>query len=118
MNEAEFSEVVKAVCKRPRMFTPYGTLAEVIAYLEGYSLAARVQPHSHWGMSRFYQWLKQQPGNPEKAVRWEELLDCHNTSEAELSRFAESYDAFVQNISLSKTNRQMVQDRELENGDA
>jgi len=47
VNEIELSEfqvtlsdVVRAICQRPRVYTMHGTFGEVLAFLEGYTTGA------------------------------------------------------------------------------
>jgi hypothetical protein len=102
MNKLEFSEIVQAVCQRPRMYTPYGTLAEVISYHEEAAHAAGVDDSIFWGLSGFHSWFEKELGYPNKNVRWEELLDCHSTDEEEMMKFAERYRAYAEYVSKSK----------------
>lgn len=96
MNELEFSEVVAAVCQRPRMYTPFGTVAEVISYLEGYAKAAKVEGYSHWGMAQFNNWVQQKERSA--VHRWEELLNCRSNSETDLGEFAQLYRDYAQAV--------------------
>lgn len=100
MNELEFSEVVAAVCKRPRMYMPVGTLGHIISYLEGYSKAALVQAPSHSGLSGFRNWLLRKFKRSQESTAWEELFDCSSSDEAVLNSFAELYAAYANSVAF------------------
>ena len=114
MNELEFAEYVTAFCKRPRMYMPVGTLGHVIAFLEGYSMAAGVQPYSHSRLSGFHEWLQQKMNRKRQMPNlWEDLLDCSSTDETELNNFARLYQEYAEMVcskgGLSVTRKRILE---------
>ncbi len=61
--------IVEMLIKRPAMFTAHGSLAEVIAYLEGYEAAPQTtagtaNPDSGPSIKEAFEWLAEQCGGP------------------------------------------------------
>src|SRR5262245_55237171 len=50
---------IDCVCSRPRLYTPHGTLAEVVSYLDGYHNGLQLGGASRGGAEwhRFCEWL-------------------------------------------------------------
>ena len=95
MTKLEFSENVTAICKRPRMYTLHGTLAEVIAKLDGLGKGIGLQPGSHWGISGFFEWLRMKLGKDDQ-MRWDDLLLTFGDEKAALEAFAKLYREYAE----------------------
>jgi len=81
--------IAQCVCKRPRMYTANGTLAEVLALFEGYNLALRYgsSPAKDTSPAHVLKWLAGELGEdvvwPEERVTW--LLERFQSEAAALS---------------------------------
>ena len=61
-----FADVVETLCRYPRMYTMNGSFAEVVAFLEGYTIADAKDSRRDWhGFSR---WLTAKMGYPDNVV--------------------------------------------------
>ena len=62
MEETEFAKVVDNVCRHPSMFTPNGTVAEVMSFLEGFAMGAQVggakNRNCHSKLTPFRRWCE------------------------------------------------------------
>ena len=90
--------VAEFMCARPRVFTPNGTLGEVIAALSGFDYAAQIQAEENnlkreTSASHVLRWLTEEipaDGTTPLASWLPGLLDRYKTEEAALSAMRES----------------------------
>jgi hypothetical protein len=85
-----FSEIVGAFCKYPRMYTRYGTLAEVVTYLDGYAWGARV-PRGITPFSFFLSDLAKKLNHSDSFTPWEFLMNIYGTEEKVLAALPDLY---------------------------
>ena len=58
MSEAEFSEFIEAICKRPKMYTPTGSFYEAVSFLEGFGSKIDIENNcSHSVFTPFLNWI-------------------------------------------------------------
>lgn len=77
MTENEFLEIVVALCKRPKMYTPSGTFFEVVSFLDGFGIAAHVRPEKdppHSTFPPFFDWLDNNLDHPPDIRNWDDFL--------------------------------------------
>lgn len=94
MTKLEFAETVAATCKRPAAYTLHGTLAEVIANLDGLAKGFNLQPGSPWGISGFFEWLAKKLGK--NTTRGDELLLTFGDEATALREFARLYREYAE----------------------
>ncbi len=91
LSREEFFEVVEALCRRPKGYTPSGSFNEVICFLEGYALGADLDDKQyHSRTAPFRKWLTFKLANEEVTedwesifpLNWDEILE-HFSSESE-----------------------------------
>ena len=108
MNEREFSEIVKALCKHPTIYTPNGTFSEVSIFLEGFALGAQVGGLKHRAyhskFSPFFQWLAARQGQQYVGGGWKNFRDSYSSEAAALTELAEMYREYAETECNSKSN--------------
>lgn len=99
MSEPEFLEVIEALCKRPKLYTPTGTFGEVVSFLEGYGNGAWVggaERRYHSVFTPFFRWLAgRQNRDPQFPLTWSELQELFLTDDDAFVKFPKLYEEYV-----------------------
>ncbi|MBX3291203.1 MAG: hypothetical protein KF855_17990 [Acidobacteria bacterium] len=91
ISREEFCEVIEAVCKRPKMYTPKGTFNEVVSFIEGCGSNGNIDDGAyHMVTTPFRKWVvyKFRPADTPPAdwettfpLNWEEFLEHFSSEE-------------------------------------
>lgn len=95
MTEREFCEIVRAVCKHPKMHTPNGTLGEVLSFLDGFGIAALSGRKSHSSLTPFQRWWSIKFASAQKPMPFQEFLDQFETEVEAIEQLPALYEEFV-----------------------
>jgi hypothetical protein len=103
MDELTFLQVVEAMCRHPRVYTPQGTFSEVMIFLEGFACGAEVgvprQRNSHSKLSGpFFKWLEEYQNRPEGFVRGVSFTSFYPDNETALKEFARLYREYAEEV--------------------
>ena len=95
MTEKHFLEYVKAVCNRPKMYTPTGTFNEVISFLEGYGSASNVgENRYHSVFTPFRNWIAEKFNLREKIIGWDVFHEVFPSDEEGLKNLPVLYEEY------------------------
>jgi hypothetical protein len=100
MTPIEFAEVVDAICKRPRMYTRFGTLAEVVAFLDGSAAALNVG--GHLPFTSFLRRLAEKLNHPESFTTWEFLLNLYDSEDKVFAVLPNLYREYAEEVCVAK----------------
>ncbi|MEW6128037.1 MAG: hypothetical protein AB1757_13435 [Acidobacteriota bacterium] len=89
MTPEKFAEIVEIICKRYRLYTRYGTLAEVVAFLDGAGNALNVG--GHLPFTNFLRFLAKKLNQPRSYTLWEFLLNIYGNEEKVLEELPKLY---------------------------
>lgn len=73
MNESDFLQIVDTVCEHPNLYTPSGSFFQVVSFLDGYGIAAKVFPANekpHSTFTPFCRWLASKFDPSTKIMDW------------------------------------------------
>ena len=99
MSEINFCEVVDAVCKRPKMYTPTGSFFEVVSFLEGYgSIATAGEYAAHSAFTRFHKWLFHKLEVNEPISDWIQFREMFNSDSDALTNLSIFYKQYVDTL--------------------
>jgi len=98
-----FQEIVEAVCKRPKMYTPTGSFFEVVSLLDGHGSRMRLNDSLSF-FTQFLKWAARRFANSESCplnwkdcypLTWQEYLACFSSESDALKQFPNLYEEFV-----------------------
>lgn len=98
LNLNTFAELVKYVCKRPRMYTRFGTLAEIVAFLDGYACGANVPRGFNTPFTNFLRDLSEKLNQPKSFTPWEFLLNIYGNEEKALEALPKLYREYAKEL--------------------
>jgi hypothetical protein len=99
MNEKDFFEIVEALCKRPKMYTPTGSFFEGVSFLEGYGVGANVgETTYHSAFTPFNKWLIKKFGIKKVMIGWDEFREMFSSDTEALENLSLLYKEYVDNL--------------------
>ena len=93
--KASFDDIVRVICKNPRMYLMHGTFGEVLAFLEGYGKGVGFEGPGSSGsvFSPFKKWLcKRSWENSENF--WRSFRDAHGDEQTAITEFAKMWSEY------------------------
>jgi len=99
MSEAEFSEFIEAICKRPKMYTPTGSFYEVVSFLEGFGAKMNVGNNSyHSVFTLFRQWVARKYKIEEVTFNWKDFQEMFSSELESLKNLPVLYKEYAESF--------------------
>ncbi len=97
MSETEFLEIIRAICKRPTMYTATGTFFEAVSFLEGFSSGKDVGDTAyHSSFTPFLKWLGgRTKGDSQFPLSWIEVRNQFSSDAQACEKLPKLYQSFL-----------------------
>jgi len=92
-----YGDIVRAICKYPKMYLMNGTFGEVLALLEGYAKGARLDGRTGSFFSPFRDWLCAR-GWKDTEDFWRSFRDAHADEQTAITEFARLWSEYEKGI--------------------
>lgn len=83
-----FGDVVRAICKYPKMYFMHGTFGEALAFLEGYAKGRNLGAGISSYFNPFSDWLAEKLELERTGNFWQEFWDSYGDDETALKEFS------------------------------